>query len=294
MTPYPGIFRFWLETPNGDLLTPAVAAGTPGVEFTVAGTSTFYRFTLPSPIAKGADIGRWRAHLEVDEEVLKKIASSLDKLPKLLRELISNGARYCLNVHSLSNLRLKAALHQNSNEPGTVFTLRADLKEYGIPVENRSAVRAKLERPDRSKTTITLSEVEPGVFETTIPAALSGVYHFRLLASGVTLRGQPFTREHLVTGAVWRGGDQPIPAPTEDDDQDRVEFCKLLECLLSDKTIRPELQKKLEAWGLDINAIRQCVTRYCHRKTVNITDLELVFQPKFMAEMQAFLHKPDG
>jgi hypothetical protein len=40
---------------------------------------------------------------------------------------------------------------------------------------------------------------------------MQGVYRFRLVASGITMRGAPFTREQLVSGAVVPGGDQPFP-----------------------------------------------------------------------------------
>ena len=80
-----------------------------------------------------------------------------------------------------------------------------------MPVEHRAAIKAELERPDKTKAVLTLHEIEPGVFEVDMVASLSGAYHIRVLAYGKTLRGRKFTREQWLTGAVWKGGDQPAP-----------------------------------------------------------------------------------
>ena len=68
---------------------------------------------------------------------------------------------------------------------------------------------AELERPDATTTTLALGEVEPGVFEATETASLSGIHYFRVLASGTSIMGHPFTREQTMTAAVWQGGDNP-------------------------------------------------------------------------------------
>jgi hypothetical protein len=109
---------------------------------------------------------------------------------------------------------MNARLDQTSFAPGATMTLRADLSEYDQPIDHRAGVSAELRRPDGSTTTLFLAEVEAGTFETSIVATMAGVYHFRVVASGVTLRGLAFTREQTLTGAVFQGGDQPLPTST--------------------------------------------------------------------------------
>ena len=62
-------------------------------------------------------------------------------------------------------------------------------------------------RPDGTAATLQMPEIEPGVFETIETAHQTGVYHFQVLASGQTLRDYDFTREQLVTGFTYHGGD---------------------------------------------------------------------------------------
>src|ERR1700730_4107417 len=95
--------------------------------------------------------------------------------------------------------------------PGAATTVRAALTEYGIPVTRRASVWAELQRPDHTEAVFALAEVEPGVFETTTAGPPAGVYRFRVLAAGVTMRGVPFTREQLLSGAVYLGDGNPLP-----------------------------------------------------------------------------------
>jgi len=100
---------------------------------------------------------------------------------------------------------------QNSYEPGGTLTLRTIFTEYGIPIVERARVRAELERPDKTKTTLVLTEIEPGVFEISVQATMPGIYRFKVLGTGTTLQGNPFTREQIVTGVVYKGGNNPPP-----------------------------------------------------------------------------------
>src|SRR5215218_6081381 len=70
----------------------------------------------------------------------------------------------------------------------------------------------------------------------------AGIYRFRIVASGGTLRGVPFTREQLASAAVWAGGDQPYQPPRDDDQSD---WCSLLTCLLSEKSLSRESEERL-------------------------------------------------
>jgi hypothetical protein len=150
------------------------------------------------------------------------------------------GARYSVEVHTFSNLRMKPRIDQNSFEPGAAITLRASLTEYGVPVEGRASVRVRVTRPDASVVSHTLSEELEGNFEKVFNASMSGIYTCRFMASGTTMRGKPFTREQTLTTAVWSGGDTPRtptgnenegglpgnPSSTRPNDDNKVDCCK--------------------------------------------------------------------
>jgi hypothetical protein len=90
------------------------------------------------------------------------------------------------------------------------MTPHATLSEYSVPLEQHAAVVANVERPDHTMTTLAMPEVEPGVYEASMIASMSGIYRFNVIASGVNYKGVPFTREQLLTGSVFRGGDTPV------------------------------------------------------------------------------------
>jgi hypothetical protein len=110
---------------------------------------------------------------------------------------------------------MEAFINQNSLEPGSTMTLRTILNEYGIPVENRAVVHVEVKRPDNSEFSIVLDEIEPGIFEKSFIASISGTYVCRFVARGATLRGTEFTREQTLTGAVFQGGDTSGSKPTD-------------------------------------------------------------------------------
>ncbi len=86
-------------------------------------------------------------------------------------------------------------------------------------------------------------------------AAQSGVYRFHVMASGVTLRGKPFTREQLLTGAVFLGGNHPLPHGGTGCSC----MCCLLECLLKDKSVIEFLKQR----KLDPATLLRCVDGCC-------------------------------
>ena len=62
-------------------------------------------------------------------------------------------------------------------------------------------------------------------------AAIPGIYRFVVSATGSTSRHTPFTRQQVVTGAVWRGGNDPDP--TSDPGRPGTgtgDACHLLRC----------------------------------------------------------------
>lgn len=258
LTPAPYALRFVLETPDGDLIDPAVAAAHPMASFDANGQVAFYRVDLPIPLGvHSAHAGRWFARLWIDDKRRDFGLESAVALP----QSSSGGAslRYNFSVQAYSNLRMRAALVQHSNEPGATITVRAILTEYGQPVASRAICRAELVRPDNTGVTLAMIEVEPGVFEVETIATLIGVYRFRIVADGRTLRGRPFTREQTLTGAVWKGGDAPPPTSAGDPNGQRDRLCRLIECVLRQKGVAQALRKS----GVDVAALVRCLREFC-------------------------------
>jgi hypothetical protein len=121
---------------------------------------------------------------------------------------------------------------QNSLQPGASLTISATLTEYGIPVAHRANARAEVELPDNTRVTLAISEADPGRFQVSTPAILPGVYRIRVVASGVTMRGVPFTREQLLSATAILGGDNPLPTSAPSTKAHDEDLCKLIECLL--------------------------------------------------------------
>ena len=273
LTPAPWVVRFAVETPAGDVITPGVASGAVGAEFHAGTNVAFYRLTLPvvtGPGAAGAGPGQWTAMITIDEKYWNRYLSSL-KEDQAGTSTAIHGLRYALTVHAYSSLRLRATLAQDSYEPGAAMTLRTVLTEHGIPLETGVKVEVELTRPDKTITTIGLPETEPGVFETTVHAVLAGVYGMHVKARGRTFRGLPFTREQELTGAVWRGGDDPPPCGRDRPNEDRARLCRLLACLLSRQTVSPELEKRLAEIGLNLAAVRRCLREFCRRPSPTLS-----------------------
>jgi murein tripeptide amidase MpaA len=254
------VMRFWLETPSGDVLDPGVA-GALGATFSTGTRMSFYRFGLPLPVgAAGAREGTWHAVLEADERAWKRYLSKDVVSRGQATALHPQGARYNLSFHTYSNLRMQARLDQASLEPGAVLALRATLTEYDVPLAARARVVARIERPDQSRYSLAMAEVEPGRFEAVTTAPLPGLYRVRVEAGGKSRRGRPFTREQLLTAAVFRGGDRPLP--TNDDlGQGDEAWCAALRCLLSQEAVR-KLMKRSE---MDPEAVAECLELYCRR-----------------------------
>ncbi|MGB2713048.1 MAG: lysyl oxidase family protein [Vicinamibacterales bacterium] len=259
----PAAFQFFVEAPGGALIDPALAGANPAVEFVQGTNVSFYRMTLPVVIGgNGLAQGTWNAVLMLDPQGYKRYLASLEHDQKAVGFVQTHGVRYSLSVHSLSSLKLEARLIQTSNTPGAVVTIRAILTEYGVPVDHRATVRAEVERPDHTSVVLNLMEIEPGVFEVSFPATLSGVYPIRVLAQGSTLRAKPFTREQLLTAAVWKGGDTPPPTGGTHPGTRDEQFCRLLECLLGQESVR----RAFGSLRIDLDDVRKCLHRYCEER----------------------------
>ena len=207
-----------VETPAGDIIEPGNAAGL-GITYNVGLRTRTYKFTLPVAFPAGNHEGKWHVVLRVNERDWQRFdRPTTTAVPVGGVGPGTAGARYSVEVHTFSNLKMKPRIDQTSFEPGATITLRASLTEYGIPVEGRAVVNARVTRPDGSVVVYALNEEPEGNFERSFIANMSGIYSCRFMASGTTMRGKPFTREETLTAAVWHGGDNPR-TPTGDENE---------------------------------------------------------------------------
>lgn len=249
-----------LETPDGSRIQPAMAAGL-GMTFSVGAQTKHYHFTLPVAVGAGQRVGIWHAVLEVNKNDFKKTLSRMrERKDKRFQTIATHGARYSVIAQTYSNLKMAVTVEQSSFEPGAELAFRAVLTEYGIPLEKRAQAQVELSRPGGLVATLSMAETEPGTFEATTKATFTGIYHARIMAKGVTLRGTLFTREQLVSAAVWKGGDQPYQPPR---DTGKADWCRLLACMLKEKNLSPKLQKRLKEEGIDLDGIRDCLKAFC-------------------------------
>ncbi|MEO8223001.1 MAG: VWA domain-containing protein, partial [Specibacter sp.] len=259
LTDYP-VVELSVEAPDGTVIDAASGAAA-GVTFERDGDTQTASFVAPLTLIGQADAtGEWNVILEVDEKRYKRLLSILrDKDPRAADALAGRGARFCASVHTFSNLRMVAEISQDGYEPGSNLTLRARLTEYGVPVDGRAHVSALLEYPDGTPTTLPLNEVGPGLFECTLPATMPGLYRFTITAAGVTFRGAPFTREQLLTAAVFR----KIDPPTDPGKGSTGDLCTLISCFLDENVTKPEFRKRLKEWGIDTDSFQKCIDRHC-------------------------------
>jgi hypothetical protein len=97
-----------------------------------------------------------------------------------------------------------------------------------VPLEQHAAVLVNVERPDHTMTAVALAEAEPGVYQGGLVATMSGIYRCNVIASGVNYKGKPFTREQLLTGAVFAGGDTPVTTGDGDPRGSTDECCRTI------------------------------------------------------------------
>jgi hypothetical protein len=284
------VLQLRIESPDGDVMDPAIAGGL-GQTFVVGTNMSYYRFTLPLALGSGAHAGIWHAVLTVDEQDFKRKLSQLADIdPEAHQRASAHGVRYSFAAQTYSNLKMEAGLSQNSLQPGATLTVRAKLTEYDLPVERRAAVDAELQRPDNTNAVISLAEIEPGVFESTTLAAVQGIYQFRVMASGVTLRDTRFTREQTLTAAVFRDGDNPPPTSGTDPRTRDEQLCRLLDCLVNNESVR----RYLSEHGLDGELLAKCVRQFCEERLAEIPEgvTEQPMPPVRSRELSVMLEDP--
>jgi hypothetical protein len=254
----PVLFNFVVETPKGDIIDMNAAAAMSNVDFVKGNNVSYYRITLPVVVGgKGSGPGEWNAILSLNSNKYKGHLTELKGNATEHKLIQTHGVRYSLSVHSLSNLRMHARVLQSDYEPGAMLTIRTTITEYGLPLKHRALVYAEIERPDTTHTTLALNEIEPGIYEVQTIATLPGIYHMKILASGITMRGKPFTREQLLTGAVWKGGNNPPPVGATDPRIRDEQLYNLFNCLFGTNLFNKFFEE---------NRINQKVLQDCLRK----------------------------
>ena len=177
------------------------------------------------------------------------------------------GLPYSLLVHSYSSHALRAELRQSNHEPGATVAVHAALTRSGMPLEDGSAW-AEITRPDGSTAELPLEAEAPGRHAARFVAELPGVYKVRVRARGRSRLGIPFARERTLTAAVWHGGDRdgdPRQRPGVGEGCGHgMDLCATLRCLLArGGVLTPELEKRLQAMGIDPEHLRKCLEIGC-------------------------------
>jgi len=256
------VLRVAVETPAGEVVD--ASSGLAGLDMERGADVTSVALSLPLLAPAGpAHGGTWYAVLDIDKRALKKWVTRDEEDRKIL-DLRSKGAAYCLSVHALSNLRMGTRLTQSGFTPGSDLMLRVVLTEYGVPVEGRAQVEARVTYPDGSTLRLGMAEEPGGAFGLALRASQAGIYRFTVRAEGGSIRGVPFTREAMLTAGVWPGGDRPDPGEDGDGGHGGSgDWCRLLRCALEKEAISPQLQERWREQGFDLDTLRACLDRVC-------------------------------
>lgn len=262
LSPAPDTIRLSLIAPSGEVIDTSVASANPGIDFSGGNQTRFYRMTLPVVIG-GPDNheGQWKAVLETDPNYFMRYLSTIENQPELHASVSAHGVRYSVLCRTWSNLRFSVRASQNSREPGAMMTLRGTLSEYGVPVAGRASVTAEVEAAGGAKNLLSFTEVSPGLHEAQTTLDQSGITRFRVMASGQTFRGTPFTREQTVTGAVWQGGNRTPPSSGSGEHVANGQFdlCCLLKCFVQSDGGK----RILERIEIDPKEIENCLEVCC-------------------------------
>lgn len=268
MMPMQGLIDVAIGTPKGDVIKSSNLSSFPTVKKVDGAQVTYYRMTLP--VSDGASInaqnGQWNILLKVNQKYYKRYLAELEKSQDQYQQAVAHGVKYTALVHAYSNLRMKCTLSQNSYETGAAMSLRCLITEYGVPLEKDVSVTASLFMPDGTLNSIVLNKVSSGIYDIQLPANYPGIYVFTVQANGFTSRNLSFTREKVLTAAVWKGGDAPAPTSSTDPNQNpfQVTICKFLNCLK--RTMDKGAKERLAKNGFDIDALMKC---FCHYNSFN-------------------------
>lgn len=269
--------EFLLRTPSGQLIGPGQATPGSGITFYNAQLTSYYRFTNPVTVNGRQEFaGNWSIVLKIDPEMFKKFCANVDSpsvthveadhqtvLGALTSAAITpcrrGGIRYSLSVYAWSNLRMAARVLPGALQPGGSITVHAQLDEFGVPFRY-ATVNAEITRPDGTNEKLSLRQSATGVYDATAVATISGVYSTRVTASGTTSKGFSFTREAVLTTAVFTGANDPLPGSTGCGGEGSL--CCILESLLNNQNVVTYMKKH----DLDASSILKSVKECCKGK----------------------------
>lgn len=255
LTEAPFAVDLTVTAPDGTL----VSVGTDATDI-LAPAMRCLRLPLPLASAPQTHAGIWTANIDVDGRSLRKYLGELEERRDVagMQRLQTHGLSFILNIHAVSDLRMSVTTTQSGHAAGSVVEVLAVLTESGIPLGRQAAVTADITMPDGTANTIALAEKEPGVYRATQPLPQLGHYPLLVKARGRSFSGTAFTREELRSTATWT--DPPIRPPAGSVDGRR--WCELLLCLFEDDGIGRALAER----GANLDAIRDCVRRFCERR----------------------------
>jgi hypothetical protein len=275
MLPDPQSVDFHLETPHGHILTPSHNFTLAGLNYVFGNNVAYYRLTLPLPLDAGEREGKWHAILKINEKYshrrieLHHATHVHEPQENVSYSPAAAGIPYTLLVHAWSNVRMNALLHQEHNEPGAKFVLNVSLTQYGIPLDTGASVTAVVTWPSGGTSLLVFEKAAPGEYTAELTGtSYPGVYTFRIMAAGTTLRGRAFTREQVRTGALWQGGNRPGPGirPGEPGGFGKEEICRLLSCILGERNFTQEFKERMKKQGINIDFLIDCLKRYCREE----------------------------
>jgi hypothetical protein len=269
LCPIPLALDFRVETPSGQVITPALSGVEPNVRYVVGPEVVYYRLMLPVFPSNpgGSHRGTWKALLRLRpfNEILEDIKKhrgddvQISDILRRLREFAERALPYNLTVHSYSNLRLDASLHQRGFAPGSTARLTANLLEYQIPLREPARVWAEVLEPGGTRAVLALLGSGTGSYAGNWVTSRPGVYQFLVRAEGRTSNNARFARAKVLTAGVWAGGDQPYNPETGRGG----ELCNMLQCVL-DQVRRSEiLQGRLKELGIDVDTLTKCIDAHC-------------------------------
>ena len=231
-------------------------------------------FRVNLPVVKdgvGHWPGRWHLLMTLGLRVPKTAAVAMMRDDVGLPD--NAVLRYEAIVHARSNLRMRARSEQENTLPGTPIRLLARLTEYGQPFRGAATIRVEVTEPDSGRRSLTMANEGEGRFSAMHVPVQSGAHRFRLIADGLSARGRPFTREHLVTALVGRRQDGPSSGDrpggggrTEPGGALIDKICRLIACLDQEGAFDDRFGKMLEGLGIDRMAAAKCLGKFCRSR----------------------------
>jgi hypothetical protein len=272
LTDVPKAVRFTVETPNGEVIDPAVTQSMPGFAHVLDQHVAFYRLTLPADVRPDhPEIdGTWTAVLEIPGRV--------DDQPRTHVEATTGSASsrgrlaYSLLVHSWSDTALGASTTQLSHEPGAMVTSAAALTIADRPFDG-AHIRADVTAPGGATFTVELAPDHGGSTGSFV-AARAGTYAIRVRASGLSPKGARFERERTLTASLWHGGDRPTDPTGGSDGHGDACCCALLRCLAGQLGDSKRLAERLKEWGIELEAVLKCVAGACRPERPTPAEIE--------------------